>query len=83
MSRTTQRLLTLAVAGAFAVGVAGSAFVDTQWQKIHPRREQVNNRLQRQNVRIHNEALVRECRDYPDFASHQCGLTLSDVAATQ
>src|SRR5579859_3158137 len=25
---------------------------DTQWQKNHPRREQVNNRLNRQNKRI-------------------------------
>ena len=55
MSRIPQRLLTLAIAGVFAVGVAGSAFADTQWQKTHPRREQVNNRLQRQNARIHNE----------------------------
>jgi len=55
MSRIPQRLLTLAVAGVFAVGIAGSAFADTQWQKTHPRREQVNNRLQRQNARIHNE----------------------------
>jgi len=55
MSRIPQRLLTLAIAGVFAVGIAGSAFADTQWQKTHPRREQVNNRLQRQNARIHNE----------------------------
>ena len=55
MSRIPQRLLTLAIAGVFAVGIAGSSFADTQWQKTHPRREQVNNRLQRQNARIHNE----------------------------
>ncbi len=28
---------------------------DTTWQKNHPRREQVNDRLARQNKRIHNE----------------------------
>jgi uncharacterized protein (UPF0303 family) len=48
-------MIALAVAGAFAVGVAGSAMADTQWQKNHPRREQVNNRLKRQNYRIHQE----------------------------
>ena len=37
---------------------ANAALGDTQWQKNHPRREQVNNRLANQNRRIHNE--VRE-----------------------
>ncbi|HYL02619.1 MAG TPA: hypothetical protein VEU54_04305 [Steroidobacteraceae bacterium] len=35
--------------------VAGNAMADTQWQKDHPRREQVNNRLANQNKRIHQE----------------------------
>jgi CRISPR/Cas system-associated endoribonuclease Cas2 len=35
--------------------VAGSALADTQWEKDHPRREQVNNRLANQNKRIQNE----------------------------
>jgi len=52
---TVQRVITLAVAGLFAVGVAGSAMADTPWQKAHPRREQVNNRLNWQNHRIHQE----------------------------
>lgn len=34
----------------------GSAFAqDTQWQKDHPRREQVNGRLANQNKRINKE----------------------------
>lgn len=42
------------------VAVAGTTVciakdVDTKWQKHHPRREQVNNRLHRQNARIHEE----------------------------
>ncbi|HEX7640945.1 MAG TPA: hypothetical protein VF472_01925 [Burkholderiaceae bacterium] len=28
---------------------------ETQWQKDHPRRTQVNSRLKNQNARIHNE----------------------------
>ena len=33
----------------------GLAHADDQWDKNHPRREQVNHRLQRQNQRIHKE----------------------------
>ena len=53
--RVTQGAIALAVAGVFAVGIAGSAMADTPWQKAHPRREQVNNRLNNQNHRINNE----------------------------
>jgi len=56
MSRfVTQSVIVLAVASVFAVGIAGSAMADTAWQKAHPRREQVNNRLNWQNHRINNE----------------------------
>jgi hypothetical protein len=43
------------VLAAFA---APPVSADTAWQAHHPRREQVNNRLARQNWRIHRE--VRE-----------------------
>ncbi len=36
-------------------GMAGTAMADTTWQKNHPRREQVNNRLANQNKRIHQD----------------------------
>jgi len=39
---------------AFA-GVTGTALADTQWQKNHPRREQVNGRLDNQNHRINQD----------------------------
>nr|WP_061537574.1 hypothetical protein [Collimonas arenae] len=42
------------VVGVFATA-ATSSYADTTWQKNHPRREQVNNRLKNQNRRIHNE----------------------------
>ncbi|RDD82664.1 hypothetical protein DVJ77_06325 [Dyella tabacisoli] len=41
------------LAASLTVGAAQAA--DTKWQKNHPRREQVNNRLQNQNKRIHQE----------------------------
>jgi len=36
-------------------GIANTALADTQWQKDHPRREQVNHRLANQNKRIHDQ----------------------------
>src|SRR6201993_5444459 len=46
------------IAGVVALtlgALAAPAFADTQWQKDHPRREQVNNRLKNQNKRIKQE----------------------------
>lgn len=40
---------------ALALGISSVSLADTQWQKNHPRREQVNNRLANQNRRIHQE----------------------------
>lgn len=48
-------LITLTAVAASLVGLAGFASADTTWQKNHPRREQVNNRLANQNKRIHND----------------------------
>ena len=46
-------VMTASVIASFLV--AGSALADTQWEKDHPRREQVNNRLANQNKRIQHE----------------------------
>ena len=41
---------------AVLAGTAGSTFAaDTNWEKHHPRREQVNNRLENQHDRIAKE----------------------------
>jgi hypothetical protein len=42
---------------SFAVigGMVTSAFAETQWERNHPRRDQVNDRLSNQNRRINNE----------------------------
>lgn len=40
---------------AVALSAATGAFAQTQWQKDHPRRAEVNHRLANQNKRIHNE----------------------------
>jgi hypothetical protein len=55
MFKSIRTALTVAAATMTLAGVTHTALADTQWQKDHPRREQVNNRLANQNKRIHNE----------------------------
>ncbi len=55
MLKSVRTVLTVAAASFALAGLATNAMADTQWQKNHPRREQVNNRLKNQNKRIHKE----------------------------
>ena len=56
MFKSVRNVLTVAAATLALAGLATSALADdTQWQKNHPRREQVNNRLGNQNKRIDQE----------------------------
>jgi hypothetical protein len=55
MFKSVRTLLTVAAATVALAGITQTALADTQWQKNHPRREQVNGRLANQNQRIHNE----------------------------
>jgi len=50
-----RRFIALAFAAAAAASLSTGAFAETQWQKDHPRRTEVNNRLANQDRRIHNE----------------------------
>jgi hypothetical protein len=56
MSKIAARnALVLTVSTVF-IALAGTARAnETQWQKDHPRRAEVNQRLDNQNARIHNE----------------------------
>ena len=65
----TRVLSTLTLAAVLAVATGGSALADTQWQRNHPRRAEVNHRLANQDHRIHNE--VRDGQ-----ISHQQAQTL-------
>ena len=44
-----------AVVAVFLATIAGSAMAETKWEKDHPRRDQVNDRLANQNQRINKE----------------------------
>ncbi len=55
MFKSVRTLLTVAAATVTLAGITNTALADTQWQKNHPRREQVNGRLANQNQRIHNQ----------------------------
>jgi hypothetical protein len=49
------RLATVVLAGGLMTALASSAFAETSWESNHPRRDQVNDRLQNQNRRINQE----------------------------
>lgn len=56
MFKSIRRVVTLTAASLALAALAGNALADdTQWQKDHPRREEVNNRLANQNQRIKTE----------------------------
>jgi hypothetical protein len=55
MLNSARKTSTFAAAMISLAALVGSASADTTWQKNHPRREQVNNRLANQNKRIHND----------------------------
>ncbi len=45
----------IGITGVLAVAAGNGFAKDTKWEKHHPRREQVNNRLDNQNDRIKSE----------------------------
>jgi hypothetical protein len=53
--KASSKAVILAMTSAFVFGTAGSAMAVTQWQKDHPRRTEVNKRLNNQDRRIHQE----------------------------
>jgi hypothetical protein len=55
MIKSIRTLLTAAAATVALAGVASTASAETQWQKDHPRRAEVNARLKNQDRRINKE----------------------------
>ena len=60
MLTPTRKALTIAVLGISLAGAASSALAETQWEKDHPRRDQVNDRLANQNKRVNKEVAEGE-----------------------
>ena len=55
-STDLQQFVAVALLSAFAAGAVGSAMAaDGQWAKDHPRRAEVNKRLNNQDKRVHQE----------------------------
>ncbi|HEX9140066.1 MAG TPA: hypothetical protein VF848_09765 [Steroidobacteraceae bacterium] len=52
---TIRKILIMTALSAAFAGLAGNAFAETNWQKNHPRRTEVNKRLANQNRRIGQE----------------------------
>jgi hypothetical protein len=55
MIKSVRTILTAAAATVALAGFAATASAETQWQKDHPRRAEVNARLKNQDKRINKE----------------------------
>jgi hypothetical protein len=53
--RTLVKTVAFVVAFAFVGSAVSAAFAETRWERNHPRRDQVNDRLANQNRRINHE----------------------------
>lgn len=52
---TFAKIFATAVASFVVAGLAVPAFAETQWERNHPRRDQVNDRIQNQMHRINQD----------------------------
>lgn len=87
MNGTNRISRTAVVTAAIALlaGAAGSTYAadnDTAWQKDHPRREQVNQRLAKQNKRIHEKVKSGEITKTEAAALHQEDRTIRQEERT-
>lgn len=55
MLKNSSKIVLMTVLASIIGATSMTVMADTQWQKNHPAREQVNNRLKNQNRRIHKE----------------------------
>jgi hypothetical protein len=55
MKHNLKKVVIVLAASAITLCSVSNVSAQTDWQKAHPRRTQVNDRLNNQNARIHNE----------------------------
>ena len=60
MSKSIRAALAALAATVALAGLATPAMADTSWQAHHPRRVEVNSRLNNQNARIHQQVKAGE-----------------------
>ncbi len=71
MSKSSTIALNAVAALLFTAGVAGVAMADTTWEQKHPRRDEVNDRLENQNRRIHKEVKAGDLTQTQAAALHK------------
>ena len=65
------KLIAFTFAVAFSTGIAANAMAETQWNKDHPRRHEVNQRLNNQNRRIDHKVATGQMTRAQAAALHQ------------
>jgi len=71
-NRNNSKVWVAMTAGALLVlGFSTTAMAETKWERQHPRRDQVNDRLERQNARIRQERREGELTGKQAAALHK------------
>ena len=72
MHTPVRHAVLLSLFAALSLGAApGASATDTKWEKNHPRRDQVNDRLVNQNMRIKSQVKQGEISKAEGAALHQ------------
>jgi hypothetical protein len=70
--QSPSKALVLTILVALVAGTAASAYAtETKWEKNHPRRDQVNDRLEHQNQRIKEQVKAGEMSKSEAAALHK------------
>lgn len=70
-NRSAKAVLAALSIAIFAASATSAMAEETKWEKRHPRRDQVNDRLEHQNKRIHKEVKEGEITKDQAKALHQ------------
>ncbi len=71
MSKSSTIAFNAVAALVLTAGLAGVAVADSSWDKKHPRRDEVNDRLENQNRRIHQEVKAGDLTKTQAAALHK------------
>jgi hypothetical protein len=69
--RTLVKTVAYIISFALVGSTVSTAFAETQWERNHPRRDQVNDRLANQNRRINREVKEGEITKYQAHQLHR------------